>query len=195
MKDADSSLATARTLMLPSRFFCPATPVTLDDPSSIATINSFDIFLSFIIFLLTDNLVIELQRDAAIAIPASMAEAVFIELAKTFKFARYVARGTKIDHVVADTRNQFKCAIRQDIELHHLIAPEPVLLNKSADRHQVTAGIGLCDMPGSHEDIQSTVRKRQHLAISIHIILLPSTAKNTDSRPALRKFDIHMTIL
>ena len=45
MHDVESSVTTANTVMLPSRFFCPAMPVILDEPSSIATINSFGIGL------------------------------------------------------------------------------------------------------------------------------------------------------
>ena len=43
MQEAASSFTAARTEMLPSGFFLPAMPVILDDPSSIATINSFAI--------------------------------------------------------------------------------------------------------------------------------------------------------
>ena len=49
----ESSLATERTVMLPSGFFFPAMPVILDEPSSIATMKSFAISISncFLILL------------------------------------------------------------------------------------------------------------------------------------------------
>jgi hypothetical protein len=48
MKDDDSSLTSASTLMLPSGFFWPAMPVTFEEPSSIATINSLSATIIFL---------------------------------------------------------------------------------------------------------------------------------------------------
>ena len=43
IQDVEFSFTTERTDKLPSRFFVPATPIILDEPNSIATINSFAI--------------------------------------------------------------------------------------------------------------------------------------------------------
>ncbi len=63
--------------MLPSIFFFPAIPVILDEPSSIATINSFAAMgfvfflsiISFMILFLAYNLVVELQTDIGVLVP------------------------------------------------------------------------------------------------------------------------------
>ena len=99
MKEDDYSLATASTVMLPSRFFCPAIPVTFDEPSSIATIKSFAIYSLFMIFRFltisfTYNLVVELDADALIAGPARMTESIFIELSQAFQLLVDIYRGT-----------------------------------------------------------------------------------------------------
>src|SRR5574344_2172708 len=52
MQEDESSSTVARTVMLPSRFFCPAIPVIFDEPSSIATINSFGIVVSIYLFFI-----------------------------------------------------------------------------------------------------------------------------------------------
>jgi hypothetical protein len=51
MQEDESSSTSASTVMLPSKFFWPAIPVILDDPSSIATINSFGIVFIYYLIL------------------------------------------------------------------------------------------------------------------------------------------------
>jgi hypothetical protein len=49
--------------------------------------------LPFSTFLLADNLVVELYVDALVAVPASVAKAILVELAQPLKLLGNVARG------------------------------------------------------------------------------------------------------
>ena len=84
MNEDDSSRTNDNTEMLPSGLFCPAIPVTLDEPSSIATIKSFNSAILYYLFLFpyAHNLIIEFHADTRVFIPSGLTESVAIELAK-----------------------------------------------------------------------------------------------------------------
>ena len=84
MNEDESSRTSARTLMLPSGFFCPAIPVTLDEPSSIATIKSLiSAIIYYLLFSFTHYLIIKLNTNTRIFIPASLHETITIEFLQT----------------------------------------------------------------------------------------------------------------
>ena len=98
--------------MLPSRFFLHAIQVILDDPHSIATINSFGIsYIFYVLSFLANYLIVEFDIDIGVLVPASLGESVFIELLEAFQFAFQIGRTTQIDDMVNNSRHHLYSAI------------------------------------------------------------------------------------
>lgn len=194
--------------MLPSRFFLPAIPVILDDPSSIATINSFDTIIftiyGFTIYdllfsiyflqaaaFLADDLVVELQTDIGILVPAGLGESVLIELGEPVELTAETSGLTEIDHMIAYKRYHLDGAVGEHVKLLGLTEPERMLDEEIAYAAEHFLCIALGDGTSGNNQVADILRVGHDIAVGVDIIVVSIVSLDTDDGQPLRQIDIH----
>ena len=171
--------------MLPSRFFCPAIPVTLDEPSSIATIKSFAAILLITIHFFTYNLVAELYIDIVVFVPTGLVKTVDVELTQTFELAVDICGRSQIYYMLAYTGYHLDGAVGQDVELYSLVAPETIAYNLVGHLRQGFLGVLLADAACGYQNIGGITCLGHDVAMMVEIVVLAILGHDADNRYAL----------
>ena len=146
----------------------------------------------FICFLLTDNLVVKLQVDVLILIPARYVEAVGIELSQPLKFLVYPYGLSEIDDVVAYARHDFDGTIGQYIDLLHLTLPELVAHEVVGNLRQCLLGVLTADSSRGNDQVGGLFRLGNDIAGGVEIIAVAVGCYHMDGGHTLADVDDDM---